>query len=77
MFASQQKSTGTQYVITVALLAVAFIFSPAVLVISRSFGYTGIVLAVACSTVCVALAWINWKKHSQLSIPSLETQRLK
>jgi hypothetical protein len=77
VFASQQKSTGTQYVITVALLAVAFIFSPAVLVISRSFGYTGIVLAVACSTVCVALAWINWKKNSQLSIPSLETERLK
>jgi hypothetical protein len=77
MFASQQKSTGTQYVITVALLAVALIFSPAVLMVSRSFGYTGIALAVACSTLCVALAWINWKKNSQLSIPSLETQRSK
>jgi hypothetical protein len=77
MFASQQKSTGTQYVITVALLAVAFIFSPAVLMVSRSFGYTGILSAVACSTLCVSLAWINWKKNSQLSIPSLETQRSK
>ncbi|HXP84983.1 MAG TPA: hypothetical protein VN841_09695 [Bryobacteraceae bacterium] len=73
MFESQQKSTGTQYVITVALLAVAFIFVPAVLIVSRPFGYFGISLAIACSTLCAALAWFNWKNNTQVTIPSLET----
>jgi hypothetical protein len=73
MFANQQKSTGTQYVIPVALLAVALIFSPAVLIVSHPFGYFGIALALACSTLCFALAWFNWEKKSQLTIPSLET----
>jgi TRAP-type uncharacterized transport system fused permease subunit len=72
MFDSHQKSTGTQYVITVALLAVAFIFSPALLVVSRPFGPVSVVLALACSTLCIALAWFNWKKNSDLTIPSIE-----
>lgn len=73
MFDSHQKSTGTQYSGTVALLIVACIFSPAVLIVSRPFGYVSISLALACSALCVAFAWVNWKKYSQLTIPSLET----
>jgi hypothetical protein len=74
MFDSQQKSTGTGYTTSVALLAVALIFSPAVLIASRPFGYVSLSVAIACSTVCLALAWINWKKSSQLSIPSIAVQ---
>lgn len=73
MFDSHQKSTGTQYTMTVALLIVAFIFSPAVLILSRPFGYVSVSLALACSALCVAFAWVNWRKYSQLTIPSLET----
>lgn len=76
MLESYQKSTGTGYTATVALLAVAFIFSPALLFISRPFGYAALSLAVACSTLCAGWAFFNWKKSSQLSIPSIATKRV-
>jgi hypothetical protein len=74
MFDSHQKSTGTGYTGTVALLTVAFVFIPGGLLLSRPHGYVSLLLAIACSALCVALAWVNWKKSSQLSIPSIETQ---
>ena len=74
MFDSDQRSTGTQYPITVALLIVAFIFSSAVLIVSRPFGYVSVSLAIACSALCVGLARVNWKKYSELTIPSIVTQ---
>lgn len=72
MFHSHEKSTGTQYTLTVTLLALAFVFSPALLVLSNRFGYVSVSLAVVCSTLCVALAWLNWSKYSRLTIPSIE-----
>lgn len=75
MFQAQQKSTGTSYTITVALLAVAFIFIPAVLVVSRPFGYVFLSLAIGCSALCVIVAWRLWKKWSQVSIPSIASQQ--
>ena len=72
MFDSQQKSTGTQYTGTVALVAVAAIFSPAVLFLSRPVGYVSLSLAITCSALCAGLAWLNWSRYSQLTIPSLE-----
>jgi hypothetical protein len=72
MFQASEKSTGTGYTTTVAFLLVAFVFSPAVLVISRPFGYVSVSLAVTCSAICVVLAWVNWKRSSQLSIPTIE-----
>ena len=74
MFDSDQKSTGTRYTTTVALLVMAFIFIPAVLVASRPSGYVSLSLAIACSALCVVFAWANWKKSSQLAIPSIAIQ---
>jgi len=74
MFEAQQKPTGTRYTITVALLAVAFIFIPAVLIVSRPFGYISLFAAIACSVLCVVSAWRLWKKFSQLSITSIAIQ---
>ncbi len=74
MFDSHLRSTGTQYTITAALLIVAFIFSPAVLMASRPVGYVSVSFAIACSTALVALAWMNWKKYSDLTIPSIVTK---
>jgi hypothetical protein len=31
-------------------------------------------LAIACSALSVTLAWVNWKKFSRLSIPSIESK---
>jgi hypothetical protein len=71
MFDTQQKATGTGYTTTVALLVVAFIFSPAALIFYGHYGYVSVSLAIVCSVICIAFAWVNWKKSSQLSIPSI------
>ncbi len=74
MLDSQQKSTGTGYTSAGALLVAAFILSPVVLIVSRPFAYASVFLAIGCSAICVAFAWINWKKGSRLSIPSIAIQ---
>ena len=71
----QQKSTGTGYTATAALLSVAFIFIPAILTVSRPFGYVTLSLAIGCSALCATLAWILWRKSSQRSIPSIAIQQ--
>lgn len=73
MFDTQQKATGTGYTTAAAFLVVAFIFIPAALMFSGRYGYVSVSLAVAASVLCVAFAWMNWKKSSQLSIPSIAT----
>lgn len=77
MFDAGQKPTGTGYTKTVAFLAVALIFIPAVLIVSRPFGYVSVSLAIACSALCVALAYFNWKRASQLSMPSIASEEAK
>jgi hypothetical protein len=73
MFAPQAKSTGTQFTTTVALLAMAVLFCPALLVLSGHIGYPAISLALAGSACFLALAWVSWTKYSRLTIPSIET----
>jgi hypothetical protein len=68
MFASPEVY-GNRYTTTIGYLAVALIFIPALLVISRPVGYLSLSLAIGCSAVCLAIAWGNWKK-SQSSRPS-------
>ena len=72
MFDTQMKSTGRQYTITFAWLAMAGIFIPAVALVVRP-GYVGLSLAGIGVLACVALAWISWKKSSRLTIPSIST----
>lgn len=74
MFDAQQKSTGTGYTTTIAFLVVAFIFSPAALMFSGHYGYVSVSLAIACSAVCLAMAWVTWKKLSQRTISSIVIQ---
>jgi hypothetical protein len=71
MFQASEKSTGTGYTTTVAFLLVAFVFSPAVLIVSRPLGLVSVSLAIVCSVLCVLLAWVNWKRSSQISVPSI------
>ena len=71
MLVANEKHTGTNYTATVALLIVAFIFIPAILIVSRPFGNVSLALAIACSVICIGLARMNWMKSSQLSISSI------
>jgi hypothetical protein len=75
LFDSQQKYTGTRYTMTVTLLIVAFIMSPVALMASRPLGYVSVGLALACSVVCSAMAWFNWRNHSELTIPSIVARK--
>jgi len=74
MFDTSRKFTGTGYTGTIAFLVFGFIVSPAVLAFSRPVGYMSISLAAACSGMCAVVAYVNWKRFSQLSIPSIVTQ---
>ena len=64
MFESHQKSDGTGYTFTVALVVLAFVFSPVLVILSRPVGLVSATLAVACSGSSVLLAWFNWNRHS-------------
>ena len=75
MFDARQKRTETAYIATVTFLVIAFLFIPALMLVSRPLGYVSISLAIACGGVCVGLAWVNWKKSSQISIASLATRK--
>jgi hypothetical protein len=75
VFESNQKPTGTQYTGTVALLAIAFIFSPVAVLISHPLEYPSLLGATTVSVLCVVLARINWQRNSKLTIPSLETSQ--
>lgn len=75
MFEPYQKSTGTQYTTTSALLIVALIFNPALLVASRLSGYVAVSIAVVCSAFCAAMAWFNSNEQWGEAIPSLLAQR--
>lgn len=75
MLDAQKKSTGTGYTAVAALLSVAFIFIPALLIVSRPFGYFALSLAIGCSALCAALAWTLWRNSSQRSIPSIAIQK--
>lgn len=70
MFDAQMKFTGREYTTTFAWLAMAGIFIPAVALVMRP-GYLGLSLAGIAIVICVALAWITWKKSSRLTIPSI------
>jgi O-antigen/teichoic acid export membrane protein len=72
MLTSHQKSTGTQNTVVVASLVCAFVFSPAVIAMSGPLGYGSASIALALCTVGLAVAWLSWKRYSQLTIPSIE-----
>jgi hypothetical protein len=71
MFESGRESTGTAYTSTVALVIAGCIFSPAVLAVSRPFGYGALALAVGSTLLCMGLAWVKWTKGPQFSTPSI------
>jgi hypothetical protein len=75
MFDPHLKSTGRDYTMTVALLAIAFIFVPTAFAAVRS-GSHSLVLALVSSAICVFFSLVSWARKSQLTIPSItESQR--
>lgn len=71
MFQASEKSTGMGYATPVAFLLLAFVFSPVVSIISRPLGLVSVSMAIVCSALCITMAWVNWKRSSQIFIPSI------
>jgi hypothetical protein len=71
MLISGDKPTGTTYTPTAALLIVAFVFIPAVLIVSRPFSYASLLAGIVCSAISVGFAMMSWIKFSRLSISSI------
>lgn len=76
MSESSQKYTGTQYTGTVAFLIMALIGPSAALFVSWPL-WSGLFTGLAFSGLCVGLAWAQWKWHSELTIPSIMTPRVR
>ncbi len=74
MLQTPQNSSGDDYATTVALLAGAFIFSPAVLLMSGPFGMWQVTLATVVSLAGVGLTWANWRRYTRLTVPSVSSQ---
>ena len=74
MFDSSLRSAGREYTAIGALLAVAFIFIPALVAVSQPLRYLSVSVAIVCSALCVTLAWVYWKRSLKVSIPSVATQ---
>ena len=66
-----EEPTGTSYTATAALLILAFVFVPAVLIVSRPVGDMSLLAAMVCSAICIGLARSSWMTRSQLSICSI------
>ena len=71
------NSPGTTQTAAIVLLVVAFIFIPAVSIVSRSFGYLSLSLAIACSMTCLAFAWVNWRKYLRLTMRTVSVRSYK
>jgi hypothetical protein len=73
VFDPHLKSTGRDYTLTAAWLAIAAIFIPATLLALRP-GNLISSLAFLWAAVYVTMAWVTWKRSSKLTIPSFAVQ---
>jgi hypothetical protein len=71
MFDSHQKSTGAQYTVTAALLIVAFVFCPLMLLLVWPLNVLSFALTLLCSTVCMSLACVWWN-YSKLTFTAVK-----
>jgi len=67
VFESFSKPNGREYTKTVAWLAIAIIFIPAIFV-SIGTGFVSLAVAGIGSLICAAMAWLSWKQSPELPI---------
>lgn len=63
MFDTSLHSTGREHTITIALLAAAFIFIPALVAVWQPSNYLP---AIGASALCVTLAWFDWRRSQKI-----------
>ena len=77
MFRCYEKSTGTRFPKIVALLVLAFVFTPAVLFVSRPIASPLVFLSILFSSICATAAWVNWRTYSRLSLAPISTLKFR
>ena len=73
MFDSRENSSFIKHTLTVALLLMALVFSPAIWLVSERSLFS-ISLAIAGSAVCICGAWLNWRRYSHPTIAASRRQ---
>ena len=74
MFDSETKYAGRHYTTTIAWIAVAVDFIPAMIFAVRPT-YVTLGLALICSVICLAMAWVSWRKSSRLETAAIAAQQ--
>ena len=72
MFEASKHSDGQGTPVTVALLAIAVLFIPALVVVSQPASYFP---ALSISALCLTLAWFHWKRSQKAAIPVVDPTR--
>lgn len=72
MFHSFQRPAGREYTVTIALLAAALIFIPALVAVSQPMIYSP---AIGASAVCVTAAWFHWKRSRRVLVSAMIAER--
>lgn len=72
MFDSSLNSTNRGHTVTVALLALAFVFVPALVAVWQPSSYSP---AIGASALLVTLAWFDFKKSRKVSIAGVAITR--
>jgi len=75
LFDSSLRSAGGEHTATVALLAVAFIFIPALVAVSQPLSQGSVSVAIGGSALSVILAWVLSKRSQKVAIPAIATER--
>jgi hypothetical protein len=67
-----QKTAGPPHTLTTALLVIAFIFLPAMLLVTP-MSVMAFLLTVAGSSLCLTLACVNWNRslNARVALPNL------
>ena len=74
MFDSETKYAGRHYTTTIAWIAVAVVFIPAMIFALRP-NYLTLCLAFIGSAICLAMAWVSWRKSSRLETAAIAAQQ--
>ena len=72
MFHSFERPEGREYTVTIALLAAALIFIPALVAVSQPMIYSP---AIGASAVCVTAAWFHWKRSRRALVSAMSAER--
>jgi hypothetical protein len=71
VFHSFQRPVGREYTVTLALLAAALIFIPALVAVSQPLSYSP---AIGASALCMTAAFFHWKRSRTVFLSAIAAE---